>query len=131
MNKLLFAAAVVIGAICAAAGVPIDFVLFALTLVGVALFHERVLYVALTGLAVIVLYKLVFTGFKFGTGLAGLALHMQHEWVILANLFLMAGLGLENWLRLFIWLAIGLCIYFGYSRRHSLLRRSPTRTGER
>ncbi len=34
-------------------------------------------------------YKLVFTGFKFGTGLRGLALHMQHEWVILANLFLL------------------------------------------
>ena len=40
---------------------------------------------------------------------------------IAANLFLMFGLGLENWLRLFVWLAIGLCIYFGYSRKHSLL----------
>ncbi|HYP08402.1 MAG TPA: amino acid permease [Bryobacteraceae bacterium] len=40
---------------------------------------------------------------------------------IAANLFLMAGLGWENWLRLIIWLAIGLCIYFGYSRKHSLL----------
>lgn len=40
-----------------------------------------------------------------------------------ANLFLMFGLGWENWLRLFIWLAIGLCIYFGYSRKHSLLNR--------
>src|SRR4029079_14722642 len=29
------------------------------------------------------------TGFKFGTGLTGLALHMQHEEVILANLFLL------------------------------------------
>lgn len=45
---------------------------------------------------------------------------------IIVNLFLMAGLGLENWLRLFIWLAIGLCIYFGYSRSHSLLNRSST-----
>ena len=35
------------------------------------------------------LYKLTFTGFKFGIGLAGLGLHMQHEWVILANLFLL------------------------------------------
>jgi APA family basic amino acid/polyamine antiporter len=41
---------------------------------------------------------------------------------ILANLFLMAGLGLENWLRLLVWLAIGLAVYFGYSRKHSKLR---------
>jgi Na+/H+ antiporter NhaD/arsenite permease-like protein len=67
-------------------GVPVDFLLFGLTLLGVALFHNRTLQVALTGLAAIVLYKLVFTGFKTGPGLGGLALHMAHEWVILANL---------------------------------------------
>jgi Na+/H+ antiporter NhaD/arsenite permease-like protein len=70
-------------------GIPIDFILFGLTLIGVAIFHHKTLEVALTGLAAIVLYKLIFTGFKFGTGLGGLALHMQHEWVILANLFLL------------------------------------------
>jgi Na+/H+ antiporter NhaD/arsenite permease-like protein len=70
-------------------GIPVDFILFALTLLGVALFHHHTLQVALTGLAAIVGYKLAFTGFKFGTGLSGLALHMQHEWVILANLFLL------------------------------------------
>jgi len=87
MNIGLFAGAAVLGALAAAVfGVPIDFVLFALTLVGVALFHHRVLQVALTGLAVIVIYKLAFTGFKTGPGLGGLALHMAHEWVILANL---------------------------------------------
>ncbi|MGH7676821.1 MAG: amino acid permease [Gemmatimonadaceae bacterium] len=31
------------------------------------------------------------------------------------------GLGLANWLRLLAWLAIGLVIYFGYSRSHSKL----------
>jgi Na+/H+ antiporter NhaD/arsenite permease-like protein len=67
-------------------GVPVDFILFALTLLGVALFHRHTLYVALAGLAVITLYKLGFTGFKEGAGLAGLAAHMQHEWVILTNL---------------------------------------------
>ena len=82
----LFAVAIVIGIACAIAGVPVDFVLFGLTLAGVALFHHRTLQVALSGLAVIVLYKLAFTGFKTGPGLGGLALHMAHEWVILANL---------------------------------------------
>ena len=70
-------------------GVPVDFMLFAITLVGVALLHRYTLYVALAGLAVITGYKLAFTGFKFGAGFAGLALHLQHEWVILANLFLL------------------------------------------
>ena len=70
-------------------GIPIDFILFGLTLVGVALFHHHTLPVALTGLAAITLYKLAFTGFKFGMGVTGLALHLQHEWVILANLFLL------------------------------------------
>jgi Na+/H+ antiporter NhaD/arsenite permease-like protein len=67
-------------------GIPVDFVLFALTLLGVALFHHHTLQVALIGLAVIALYKLGFTGFKSGPGLAGLGLHMAHEWIILTNL---------------------------------------------
>jgi Na+/H+ antiporter NhaD/arsenite permease-like protein len=71
------------------AGIPVDFILFALTLLGVALFHHHTLQVALTGLAAITIYKLGFTGFKFGDGLPGLAGHMAHEWVILANLFLL------------------------------------------
>ncbi|MGZ8323771.1 MAG: citrate transporter [Rhodoplanes sp.] len=70
-------------------GIPVDFILFGLTLLGVALFHHHTLSVALAGLAIIVGYKLAFTGFSFGSGLMGLALHMQHEWVILANLFLL------------------------------------------
>ena len=70
-------------------GIPVDFILFALALLGVAMFHHHTLRVALTGLAVIVIYKLIFTGFKDGPGLGGLGLHMAHEWVILANLFLL------------------------------------------
>ena len=70
-------------------GVPIDFILFGLTLAGVAVFHHYTLSVALTGLAIITVYKLAFTGFKFGLGFVGLALHLQHEWVILTNLFLL------------------------------------------
>lgn len=67
-------------------GIPFDFILFALTLLGVALFHHHTLQVALTGLATIALYKLVFTGFKTGDGLPGLVGHLAHEWVILSNL---------------------------------------------
>lgn len=70
-------------------GIPVDFVLFGLTLLGVALFHRHTFAIAVAGLAVISAYKIIFTGFKFGVGLAGFALHMQHEWVILANLFLL------------------------------------------
>lgn len=32
------------------------------------------------------------------------------------------GLGWTNWLRLFVWLFIGLVIYFGYSKRNSVLQ---------
>ena len=67
-------------------GIPVDFILFACTLLGVAVFHHYTLRVALIGLVTIVLYKLAFTGFKTGAGLAGFGLHMTHEWVILANL---------------------------------------------
>src|SRR5689334_11069585 len=70
-------------------GIPVDFILFGLTLLGVALFHHHTLPVALAGLAAITGYKLVFTGFRFGAGFTGLTLHLQHEWVILANLFLL------------------------------------------
>src|SRR5215470_9304717 len=70
-------------------GIPVDFILFALTLLGVAVFHHHTLPVALSGLAAVIIYKLAFTGFKFGTGLAGLVGHLEHEWVILANLFLL------------------------------------------
>jgi Na+/H+ antiporter NhaD/arsenite permease-like protein len=68
-------------------GIPIDFILFGLTLLGVALFHRHTLQVALTGLATIAIYKILFTGFKTGPGVAGFLSHVEHEWVILANLF--------------------------------------------
>lgn len=70
-------------------GIPVDFILFALTLLGVALFHRHTLRVALTGLAVILGYKFLFVGFKYGSGFAGFVAHMGNEWVILTNLFLL------------------------------------------
>jgi Na+/H+ antiporter NhaD/arsenite permease-like protein len=66
--------------------IPIDFVLFGLTLLGVALFHHHTLPVALTGLAAIAIHKIAFTGFKTGPGVTGFISHLSHEWVILANL---------------------------------------------
>jgi APA family basic amino acid/polyamine antiporter len=38
-------------------------------------------------------------------------------------LLLMFSLPAENWYRLFVWLAIGLVIYFAYGRRHSVMTR--------
>ena len=69
------------------AGIPVDFILFALTLLGVALFHNYTFYVALTGLVTVSLYKILFSSFKTGVGVAGFLSHIGHEWVTLANLF--------------------------------------------
>lgn len=41
---------------------------------------------------------------------------------ILFNVALMFGLGKDNWMRLGVWMALGLLIYFMYSRHHSKLR---------
>ena len=40
---------------------------------------------------------------------------------IASCLLLMFSLPAANWRRLFAWLAVGLCIYFFYGRRHSIL----------
>lgn len=70
-------------------GIPVDFILFALTLLGVALFHNYTLQVALTGLAAILGHKFLWVGFKYGPGFSGFMAHMGHEWVILSNLFML------------------------------------------
>ena len=76
-------------------GVPIDFILFAAILLGVASFHHHTLRVALIGLAAVVGYKFFVTGFKSGRGFDGLVGHMHQEWVMLTNLFLLlVGFGL-------------------------------------
>jgi Na+/H+ antiporter NhaD/arsenite permease-like protein len=68
------------------AGVPVDFILFALTLAGVALFHHHTLRVAVIGLVVITLYKLAFSHFRGVPGIEGLTALLGHEWVTVANL---------------------------------------------
>ncbi len=91
-RTLLFIAALCASAFALAAdtpvvfGIPIDFILFALTLLGVALFHHATLWVALTGLTVITLYKVGVTGIHGVSGLPGLWAHLGHEVVTLLNL---------------------------------------------
>jgi APA family basic amino acid/polyamine antiporter len=38
-------------------------------------------------------------------------------------LAMIAGLGLENWLRLIVWLLVGFIVYFGYGRKHSKVQK--------
>lgn len=57
-----------------------EFFLFVLTLLGVAVFHSRNLEVAVGGMLCILAYKVGFTDFSFMA-------HVSHEWVVLANLF--------------------------------------------
>ncbi|MEP7116346.1 MAG: SLC13 family permease [Acidobacteriota bacterium] len=64
----------------------LDFVLFAITLLGVAIFHHRTLQVAVSGLALIIGYKVLASPFGEGPGLTGLIAHLGHEWVVVANL---------------------------------------------
>ncbi len=65
---------------------PVEFILFGLTLLCVALFHRHTLLASAVGFASISLYKLVLTGFNTGTGVTGFILHLRDEWVLLVNL---------------------------------------------
>ena len=58
---------------------PVEFCFFALTLMGVAFFHQRNFEIALTGLTVIALYKVSVLGFD-------LLPHFGHEAPLLVNL---------------------------------------------
>jgi Na+/H+ antiporter NhaD/arsenite permease-like protein len=75
--------------------IPVEFLLFGATLLGVALFHRHTLPVALLGLAAITAYKVWFGDFHGAQGWQALLWHLEEEWVILANLFaLLVGFGL-------------------------------------
>jgi len=50
---------------------------------------------------------------------------------IFFNGYMMYKLGWINWARLFIWLAIGLVVYFGYGRHHSRLALDNQAAGKR
>jgi len=67
--------------------IPIEFLIFGATLLGVALFHRHTLPIALLGLAAVTAYKLLFGDFHGQPGILGLQWHLLEEWVILVNLF--------------------------------------------
>jgi len=69
------------------AGIPLEFIVFAATLLGVAVFHHFSLWVALGGFATLSVYKIATVGFTTGLGVAGFIGHLHHEWVTVANLF--------------------------------------------
>ena len=73
----------------AIAGIPIEFFIFAGTLLGVALFHHHTLEVAVTGLATLLIAKFALglgIGHDHLTGLPGFFNHLGHEWVTIVNL---------------------------------------------
>ncbi len=76
-------------------GLRIEFIIFGLTLLGVAIFHNRTMYVALIGLATVLAIKYLFTpDFSFLSHIAGTP-GEEGEWRILLNLFgLLLGFGI-------------------------------------
>ena len=80
-----------IGTVPSLGGIRIEFILFALTLLGVAVLHHKTMYVALTGLAAILIFKFSFPGtgataFNFVEHIIGNQ-HSEGEWRTLVNLF--------------------------------------------
>jgi Na+/H+ antiporter NhaD/arsenite permease-like protein len=67
------------------AGIRVEFILFALTLIGVAIFHHKTMYVALTGLVVVLTFKYIFTDFSIFEHIIG-SERKEGEWRILLNL---------------------------------------------
>ncbi len=75
-----------ISAVPSVGGIRLEFVLFALTLIGVAVFHNKTMYVALTGLAAILIFKFSFdSGFNLSEHILG-SDHFEGEWRTLLNL---------------------------------------------
>lgn len=65
---------------------PLEFLIFGLTLAGVAIFHRRALPIAASGLVAVIAFEWLVTQFPAGEGAMGLARHFAHEWVTLVNL---------------------------------------------
>jgi Na+/H+ antiporter NhaD/arsenite permease-like protein len=66
--------------------IRVEFILFGLTLICVALFHKHTMYVALTGLAVVLIFKFIFDPhFNLGHHIIG-STDEEGEWHVLLNL---------------------------------------------
>jgi Na+/H+ antiporter NhaD/arsenite permease-like protein len=64
-------------------GLPLEFFLFGFTLIGVAIFHQKALWISLAGLMGMIAYKFIPLGFE------SLTEHFVHEWVSLVNLMML------------------------------------------
>ena len=82
----VFTFAAVPGAIPLIFGIRLEFIIFALTLVGVAVFHHKTMYVALGGLLALLILKYLFLpDYSFIDHLTGNS-HQEGEWRTLVNL---------------------------------------------
>jgi Na+/H+ antiporter NhaD/arsenite permease-like protein len=70
----------------AVAGIPLEFILFAVVLGMIAFSHASTMATALWGALAITVYKVLFSPYAEGAGMAGLLGHARAEWVGLANL---------------------------------------------
>jgi Na+/H+ antiporter NhaD/arsenite permease-like protein len=69
--------------------IPLEFVIFGATLLGVALAHHHALLVAIAGLTAAILLQLLAQPASISTTVSDLVVHFSHEWVILSNLALL------------------------------------------
>ena len=68
--------------------IPVEFLIFGVTLLGVAVFHRHTLGIALAGLLAITAYKIFFGDFYGAArGRSACCFTCIEEWVMLANLF--------------------------------------------
>jgi Na+/H+ antiporter NhaD/arsenite permease-like protein len=67
-------------------GIPVEFIFFGLTLLGVALLHKHTLKVALIGMVCLIVFLELFSDFSLFEHIGGSDTH-EGEWSILLNLF--------------------------------------------
>jgi basic amino acid/polyamine antiporter, APA family len=110
---------------------PVIWIVVALIWIASEYWHAGNLLLSLTNLDLsdhigILTHLSIFIYFLIAAILTGIS--MVYKWSLipvlglLTNLYLMSELGITNWLRFVIWLAIGLLLYFTYGSKHSRLR---------
>jgi hypothetical protein len=66
-------------------GIPIDFILFGLTLPAVAVFHQHTMRVALAGLVTVVLYRIVLLSRHFENSRVAATSNASGAWSVLGD----------------------------------------------